>query len=91
MLLALCTSTAEAKSCTGRVTGVTRVGQDWQDAKLKIRWNAVRGAKAYQMRLVPKIRDKQLRRAKAVRVPTARGTYTRALNRTGSTSSRSAP
>ena len=65
----------------GRVTGVARVGQDWQQAKLKIRWNAVRGARAYQMRLVPKSQYKQLRRAKAVRTRTARGTYTRVLNR----------
>jgi hypothetical protein len=79
MLLALCTTTAEASSRVGRVAGVARAGQDWTHAKLKIRWHAVRGATGYQMRVAPN--RKRLSHSKVVRTRTARGTYTRALSR----------
>ena len=41
LALGLCATAAEARGVS-RVTGVSRIGQDWQHAKLKIRWNAVR-------------------------------------------------
>jgi len=50
LVLGLCVTTAEARGVT-RVNGLSRAGQDWQDAKLKIRWSRVKGAKAYRMRV----------------------------------------
>ncbi len=76
LLLGLCTTTAEAKSVS-RVTGVARAGQDWQAAKLKIRWHKVSGAH-YQVRLA--VSKKRLKKARAVNTPYARMT-TRKLKR----------
>jgi hypothetical protein len=80
MLLALCTATAEAKRKhhVPRVTGVARVGQDWHQGKLKVRWRAVRGAK-YQMRVAPS--RARLANAKRVRTRSPKGAFTRVLNR----------
>ncbi|MCW2848943.1 MAG: hypothetical protein JWR90_2917 [Marmoricola sp.] len=80
IILGLCTTTAQARGSVPRVTGVSRVSQDWQHAKLKIRWSSVRGAK-YQMRVASAAA--RLRSTRPMATRTAAGTYTKALNRNG--------
>ena len=70
------TVTAEA-SGVPRVSGVYVAGQDWYHAKLKIKWNAVRGA-TYQVRWAPT--KTRLRAAKRVAARRA-STYAGPLNR----------
>ncbi|HZJ04124.1 MAG TPA: hypothetical protein VFD59_01480 [Nocardioidaceae bacterium] len=80
VLLALCTTTAEAKGAgAGRVTGVARAGQSWAHSKLKVRWKAVRGASAYQVRASVARKNLKKNRGKVSHSP--RGTYIRKLNR----------
>ena len=89
VILGLATTTAEAHSkhakhskharhSVSRVSGVSRAGQDWAHAKLKIRWHAVSGAR-YQMRVA--LTPRQLRKAYKIRTRTPYGTYTGSLSR----------
>lgn len=78
LVLGLCSTTAEAKGVS-RVTGVKRVGQDWQNAKLKIRWHRVKGAKKYRMRVAGA--PGRLHNARPITSRKARGTFTRKLVR----------
>ncbi|MCW2761022.1 MAG: hypothetical protein JWR85_1223 [Marmoricola sp.] len=78
VILGLCTTTAEARRVS-RVSGVSRAGQDWAHAKLRIRWRAVAGATKYQMRVG--VTPRQMRKARKIRTRTPYGTYTRSLNR----------
>ncbi len=78
LVLGLCATTAEAKS-VARVTGVKRAGQDWQHAKLKIRWNPVTGATKYRMRVSGA--PARLRNARPITARVASGTFTRKLVR----------
>lgn len=61
-----------------QVGKVTRAGQDWYHARLKVSWPGISGA-TYQMRVASS--PNALRRAPLRFTPTARGTYTRVLNR----------
>ena len=61
------------------MTGVKRVGQDWQNAKLKIGWNRVTGATKYRMRVSGA--PARLRNATSITSRVAGGTFTRKLVR----------
>jgi hypothetical protein len=81
LLVSLTAPTAEArrkKKKSARVFGITRVGQDWYNAKLKIGWRAVPGA-SYQMRW--SYSPSKLSYSTAVGSGTSGGTYTGVLDR----------
>src|SRR4051812_21831751 len=77
LVLGLCGTAAEARGVT-RVTGVSGAGQDWKQAKFKVRWKAVKGAR-YQIRVSASPR--RLVKAPLQNTRTAAGTFTRRLNR----------
>jgi hypothetical protein len=80
LIVTVCASTAEARKRggKGKVFGVTRAGQDWYHARLKVRWRAVPGA-SYQMRW--SYTPSKLSYSKVIPSGTAGGTYTGALDR----------
>ncbi|MEO7942065.1 MAG: hypothetical protein ABIR34_01560, partial [Marmoricola sp.] len=50
MILGLSTTAAEARGLS-RVSSVSKAGQHWDHAKLKVKWKSVKGAKRYGMRI----------------------------------------
>jgi len=80
LLVSVTTTTVEArgKKKSSRVFAVTRVGQDWYNARLKIGWRAVPGA-SYQMRW--SYTPSKLSYSKVVKSGTSGGTYTGTLDR----------
>ncbi len=50
LVVGLCATGAEAGGVS-RVSGVALVAQDWDNAKLVVRWNAKKGATRYAMRV----------------------------------------
>jgi len=77
LLLGVCATTAEAWGLP-RVLGVAKAGQDWKNAKLKIRWNQVRAAH-YVLRLATT--PQRIKHGRVVRSRSANGVYTPRLNR----------
>ncbi len=77
LLLGAGVGTADARGVP-RVSGVVKGGQDWRHAKLKIRWNHVRGAR-YVMRVATTA--KGLKHGRIVRTGRATVTYTPTLRR----------
>lgn len=81
LIVTVCASTAEARKRgggKGKVVGVTRAGQDWYHAKLRVRWRAVPGA-SYQMRW--SYTPSKLGYSRVIRSGTSGGTYTGAVDR----------
>ncbi len=81
LLVTLTAPTADArrkKKKGMRVAGITRVGQDWYNSRLKVGWRAVPGS-SYQMRW--SYHPSKLSYSKVVGSGTSGGTYTGALHR----------
>ncbi len=80
LLVSLTAPTAEArrKKKSGKVFGITRVGQDWYNSKLRVGWRAVPGA-SYQMRW--SYHPSKLSYSKVVGSGTSGGTYSGVLHR----------
>jgi hypothetical protein len=81
LLVSVCATGADARQRgkkVPRVSGITRVGQDWYHAKLQVKWRAVPGS-SYQMRW--SYTPSKLSYSKVVSTGTAGGTYTSALDR----------
>ena len=79
LLVSLCATTAEARGKkVPRVSGISRVGQDWYNAKLKVKWRAVPRS-SYHMRW--SYTPSKLSYSKLVWTGTSGGTYTGKLDR----------
>lgn len=81
LLVSVCATSADARGRgkkVPRVSGITRVGQDWYNAKLQVKWRAVPGS-SYQMRW--SYTPSKLSYSKVVSTGTSGGTYTSALDR----------
>jgi hypothetical protein len=76
LIMGLSVTTAEARGLP-RVSGIAKAGQDWKNAKLKIRWAQVRSAR-YVVRLSTS--PKGLKRGRVLRTR-ASAVYTPRLNR----------
>ena len=76
-LVALGSAPSEARGLK-KVSKIARVGQDWYHGKLKISWKGVKGV-TYQWRYAPS--PSALVRTRPLWSGTARGTYTRPLDR----------
>jgi hypothetical protein len=77
MVVALGATPSEARGLK-KISSISRVGQDWAHARLKVSWRGAKGV-TYQWRYADS--PSALLRTKAVWSGTSRGTYTRALDR----------
>lgn len=77
VFVTLSTAPSEARGLK-KVTKISRVGQDWYNARLKVRWKGVKGV-TYQMRYAST--PSGLSAMRPAWTGTARGTYTKTLDR----------